>query len=71
MEADGPAGQVKRQAVCLSAASEMLWGYMQTGPKEFNASLKSWGWLVNSSIRAIRELVPIVEEYMVGLLLCS
>jgi hypothetical protein len=59
MEADGPAGQVKRQAVRLSAASEMLWGYMQSGPKEFNASLKSWGWLVNSSIRAMRELVAL------------
>ena len=59
LEADGPAGQVKRQAVRLSAASEMLWGHMQTGPKEFNACLKSWGWLVNSSIRAMRELVAL------------
>ena len=48
---------VKRQALRLSAASEMLWGHIQTGPKEFNACLKSWGWLVNSSIRAMRELV--------------
>ncbi len=59
MEADGPTGIVKRQALRLSAASEMLWGHMQTGPREFNARLKSWGWLVNSSIRAMRELVAL------------
>jgi len=56
LEADGPAGQVKRQAVRLSAASEMLWGHMQTGPKEFNACLKAWGWLCNSAIRGWREV---------------
>ena len=48
MEADGPTGIVKRQALRLSAASEMLWGHMQTGPKEFNACLEAWGWLCNS-----------------------
>ena len=48
MEADGPSGIVKRQALRLSAASEMLWGHMQTGPKEFNACLEAWGWLCNS-----------------------
>ena len=62
MEADGPSGIVKRQALRLSAASEMLWGHMQTGPKEFNACLKSWGWLVNSSIRAMRELVALQKS---------
>jgi len=43
MEADGPSGIVKRQALRLSAASEMLWGHMQTGPKEFNACLEVVG----------------------------
>ena len=56
MEADGPSGIVKRQALRLSAASEMLWGHMQTGPKEFNACLKAWGWLCNSAIRGWREV---------------
>ena len=55
MQADGPAGSVKKQALRLSTAAELLWKHMSSDPEQFNKYLKSWGWLVNSSIRAMRE----------------
>ena len=55
MEADGAAGSVKKQALRLSTAAELLWKHMSTDSEQFNKYLKSWGWLVNSSIRAMRE----------------
>jgi len=59
MEAEGPTGEVKKQALRLSSASEMLWRHMMSGPEEFNKSLRAWGWLCNSAIRAMRELVAL------------
>ena len=52
---DGPLGRIRKQAVRLAAAGELLWAYMQGGPEAFSKGLKQWGWLAGAEVRAWRE----------------
>lgn len=63
METDGAAGSVKKQALRLSTAAELLWKHMSSDSEQFNKYLKSWGWLVNSSIRAMREYAALNKTH--------
>ena len=55
VEVDGPLMRIKKQAIRLGTASEILYGYMMTGRDAFKKGLRHWGWLVGAEIRAWRE----------------
>ena len=55
VEEDGPLGRIRKQAVRLATASELLWFYMASGPEAFSTGLRQWGWLAGAEIRAWRE----------------
>jgi len=55
VELDGPLMRIKKQAIRLGTASELLWGYMMNEKDAFKKGLRHWGWLVGAEIRAWRE----------------
>lgn len=55
VEMDGPLMRIKKQAIRLATASEILWGYMLGEKGAFEKGLRHWGWLVGAEIRAWRE----------------
>ena len=58
VELDGPLMRIKKQAIRLATASEILWGYMNTEREAFDKGLRHWGWLVGAEIRAWRSRAP-------------
>lgn len=55
VELDGPLARIRKQAIRLGTAAELLWGHMMTGRESFEKGLRHWGWLAGAEIRAWRE----------------
>ena len=62
VETDGPRGRVSKQAGRFAAAAEMLWGWMQESPENFDSGLKVWGWLAGAEIRAWRDFAALRDD---------
>ena len=62
LEEGGPINLLRANVIRLQAAADLLWGYMAANADRFHAGLKPFGWLTNSSIRALEKLAALEKD---------
>ena len=58
----GSLNLLRANVVRLQTAADLLWSNMAVNADRFHSGLKSFGWLTNSSIRALEKLSQLEQE---------